>query len=79
MQVTRGTEFRFIPADSLTGEEGNIGISFNATRFVFQFQSMFVLMPSMDITNVSRKFEFFVFCMLSSTLVLLRCLSVQFE
>ncbi|CAI8001605.1 Integrin alpha-V [Geodia barretti] len=31
MDVTRGTEFRFIPADSLTGEEGNIGISFNAT------------------------------------------------
>ena len=78
MQVTRGTEFRFIPADSLTGEEGNIGISFNATRFVFQFQSMFVLMPSMDITNV-KKFEFFVFCMPSSTLLLLRCLSVQFE
>ena len=40
LQVTRGTEFRFTPADSLTGAEGNIGISFNATRFVFQFQSM---------------------------------------
>jgi integrin alpha 8 len=31
MNVTRGTEFRFTPADSLTGAEGNIGISFNAT------------------------------------------------